>query len=967
MGNNSWIFFMNGDAGSPYLLPSDPLLVNGFGLLAQIHSLVDTSITTSRHTSLALHEAFSCISKLAASYLFGFSARSAVNTARKFPDASNQTSCKISTQVNKDIASSGHALMEYYFNYKLAGGCSASVLLDKIFSSAMQHMCKDAGKLQKLPMLALAAAIVPPFNNMSPNVLAVPLEHASIQLHGSMDQCPCNVDNQGCAGLPLPELTWKQHAVEPRTGIEFPTVLDNILVGQDNPTSTSEVGVQTPNTISMYSLVLALWLETIRIGGPVMLRGSVGWCPKIWSGCLVDVQLSMKIIKIKSLKIYAFGFYIHPYSVCQRLGPKYASIQDNKLNEHPDFYADLLSLHGKKHFPGYVPLGVVVDALFHTIRNSAFEKSLRARLLKANPDTDYDCLRTFGSYFTQDIPLPVGTTIDFRRTVDGHLITEIEGRQIGVVHSKDLCRAFFDMYLGDIPVSLQTKEEIGKNVAEYALRLMGLFSLRPYILVLACIVLLYDEANFVNADFNYKEALTKSLIFLETQRSGKLPQNNRLPWRGDSGLQDGQVANVDLVGGYYDAGDNVKYGLPMAFTITTLSWAAIFYRPELEAAGELQNTLAAIRWGTDYFLKASSRKNRLYVQVGDPVKDHACWVRPENMEESERTVLKIDEHTPGTEIAAETAAAMAASSIAFRRVDRAYSRRLLNKAKLLFEFAKNHKGTYDGECPFYCSFSGYNDELLWAATWLYMATKRPIYLKYIQEEAIPADVSEFSWDLKYAGAQILLSKLYFEGVQGLENYKKGADSFVCSVLPASPYHQVYVSPGGMIHLRDGANTQYVTGTALLFSVYGDLLARHNQKITCASQQFDSSHLLAFAKQQIDYLLGNNPKGRSYMVGFGNNPPRQPHHRGASVPVLNALGLGASKVSCGLSFVNWYQKDVPNPNELTGAIVGGPDRLDNFVDKRWESAMLEPCTYINSLSVGALAKLAAPYLSNSHPH
>ena len=26
----------------------------------------------------------------------------------------------------------------------------------------------------------------------------------------------------------------------------------------------------------------------------------------------------------------------------------------------------------------------------------------------------------------------------------------------------------------------------------------------------------------------------------------------------------------------------------------------------------------------------------------------------------------------------------------------------------LFEFAKAHKGTYDGECPFYCSFSGYN-------------------------------------------------------------------------------------------------------------------------------------------------------------------------------------------------------------------------------------------------------------------
>lgn len=75
---------------------------------------------------------------------------------------------------------------------------------------------------------------------------------------------------------------------------------------------------------------------------------------------------------------------------------------------------------------------------------------------------------------------------------------------------------------------------------------------------------------------------------------------------------------VDLVGGYYDAGDNVKYGLPMAFTVTTLSWSALFYESELKAAGELENVRAAVKWGTDYFLKASSRRKRLYVQVYFP-------------------------------------------------------------------------------------------------------------------------------------------------------------------------------------------------------------------------------------------------------------------------------------------------------------------------------------------------------------
>lgn len=48
-------------------------------------------------------------------------------------------------------------------------------------------------------------------------------------------------------------------------------------------------------------------------------------------------------------------------------------------------------------------------------------------------------------------------------------------------------------------------------------------------------------------DFNYKEALTKSLMFLEAQRSGKLPADNRIPWRGDSALDDGKEANVNDV------------------------------------------------------------------------------------------------------------------------------------------------------------------------------------------------------------------------------------------------------------------------------------------------------------------------------------------------------------------------------------------------------------------------------------
>lgn len=72
---------------------------------------------------------------------------------------------------------------------------------------------------------------------------------------------------------------------------------------------------------------------------------------------------------------------------------------------------------------------------------------------------------------------------------------------------------------------------------------------------------------------------------------------------------------VDLVGGYYDAGDNVKFGLPMAFTVTMMSWSIIEYGKQMAASGELGHAMNAVKWGTDYFIKAHPQPNVLYGEV----------------------------------------------------------------------------------------------------------------------------------------------------------------------------------------------------------------------------------------------------------------------------------------------------------------------------------------------------------------
>lgn len=44
---------------------------------------------------------------------------------------------------------------------------------------------------------------------------------------------------------------------------------------------------------------------------------------------------------------------------------------------------------------------------------------------------------------------------------------------------------------------------------------------------------------------DYKDALAKSILFFEGQRSGKLPPNQRMTWRSNSGLSDGSALNVN--------------------------------------------------------------------------------------------------------------------------------------------------------------------------------------------------------------------------------------------------------------------------------------------------------------------------------------------------------------------------------------------------------------------------------------
>lgn len=114
-------------------------------------------------------------------------------------------------------------------------------------------------------------------------------------------------------------------------------------------------------------------------------------------------------------------------------------------------------------------------------------------------------------------------------------------------------------------------------------------------------------------------------------------------------------------------------------------------------------------------------------------------------------------------------------------------------------------------------------------------------------------------------------------------------------------------------------------------------------------------------KQADYILGKNPKSMSYLVGYGQNYPNHVHHRGASLSSIHVL---QSTIGCVDGFENWYRRPEANPNVIHGALVGGPNKNDEFVDDRSNYEQTEPTISGTAPLFGLFCKLQSVYGGNS---
>ena len=444
--------------------------------------------------------------------------------------------------------------------------------------------------------------------------------------------------------------------------------------------------------------------------------------------------------------------------------------------------------------------------------------------------------------------------------------------------------------------------------------------------------------------FAYGEALQKNFLFLEANRSGALGPDNRIEWRSDSTVNDGSTVGRDLEGGYFDAGDHVKFGQPMAASVNMLAWGGVEYTEAYQQAGQLDELLESVKWGTDYFLKAHETKggktDKLWVQVGEGggANDHGYWGTPESVEaNTTRNAFYIDASRPGSDVAASTSSAFVAASMLFDDAAELlgedhpkyqeytnYSDELLDNGKQLYDFAETYQGKYSDSVsqanPFYTSWSGYGDELASGAAWLGKATGEKSYLDKAENhfKSRIGGLGDWSWavdDHSYGAAVIMAQETddsFFKGqVEGwLNQWINGGGN-------------IKYSNGGFAHRAAWGSVPVTSSAAYLAQLYNDTVKQ-------------DSRYTKFANDQVDYILGDNPAKLSYMVGFSDNYPESPHHRGS------APNLGGSA-------------HAPQENILFGAVVGGPANSDDFShnDSRHDWVTNEVGTSYNAPLASAL--------------
>ncbi|KAI0771998.1 Six-hairpin glycosidase [Trametes elegans] len=463
-----------------------------------------------------------------------------------------------------------------------------------------------------------------------------------------------------------------------------------------------------------------------------------------------------------------------------------------------------------------------------------------------------------------------------------------------------------------------------------------------------------QTANGTVPNRQWSNLIGNLLYFYDEQRSGKLPPAERVPWRNDSALEDGSDVNLDLTGGYYDAGDYVKYTFPLSFSLMSICWGALDAGQGYELANQTAYLDDMLRWGLDWLVKAHSSSNTLFVQVGDGNLDNAYWGGDRTIP-TPRPSYQINDTSPGTDAAAQASAAFAACSALYANrtlsatsattalANSSYASTLQRHANELYAFAIDASGgmqTYQTAVPqsgdAYAS-SAYTDDLAIAALFLaltnsgsngtsyYADAVKWFYSGNLGPQLHLGDETVFNWDAKTPGVPILAAQLassYPDVASGsnatLEVWQSVIEGYFDGIVNGRG--RSYLTDGGLL-IFPGDSDEASLNPALNVAM---LMMRYAQSNLTTSQDARDRYT-AFAQGQLNYALGKNPMSVPYVVGTHPNSPANPH---------SAISTGFAPPNGSLTAPEDLDGDPPEEAYvLFGGVVGGPAADDRFWDLR----------------------------------
>ena len=439
---------------------------------------------------------------------------------------------------------------------------------------------------------------------------------------------------------------------------------------------------------------------------------------------------------------------------------------------------------------------------------------------------------------------------------------------------------------------------------------------------------------------NYYEALAMSLYFYDSNACGTGITDGPLTWRGDCHTYDANASvgsldsslrsvvdpdgdgKVDVSGGWHDAGDHIKFNLTIGFGLSSLGISEYLNEGIYAKAGARDHLEYEMRWGADYLMKTtflddSGKVVAVAGTVADGNVDHGIWTAPE-VQTYERPIYWLTASKNNSAVCGEMACGLLASAYVLQKSDPDYSAKCIKYAKALIDFGtKNRSNNCDG-MSFYSTDSMCEDELALASAWLYIlgeGSQPSLKPSSGQYDGI-YDYYLYSWDKVWQGYSALM-------------YKATGDKAFSQELEFELNNQ-----GG---LKEGT-----------YNANGWGASRYN----CAKQM--NAYLLADgnpdssfakgAKYQLDFILGNNSRGYSYLLGFGDKWPTHIHHRAA-----NPGGEGITSAQ--------------NPEAIYtnyGMLVGGEDSSGNYQDHADQYQFTEGALDYNACFAIACASAANLY-------